>query len=403
MKILLVTPFLPSPPRFGAERRVDGLARGLARHHEVSLLWFNADDAPVPHTLATHHGYCHEVATTAPRPARARMRRLTQLLSLLSSASFERLQARRADFRRTLTAMLSATPYDVVQFESASVASLLPRPRTALSPIFVLDEHNIEYDLRRRTAASSPPSLRRAYGALEWRKLAREEQRAWREFDAVAVTSERDRELVIEQAPSARCEVIPNGVDSSAFVPGTAIGDPNLVLFFGALNYFPNLDGISEFVKHAWPRILALNPRARLELIGPGAPPAIRALASDSICVRGVVEDIGPHLERAAVVIAPLRSGGGTRLKIIEALAKGKAVVATRLAAEGLSFLDERHLLIADGPAAFGDAVLRALRDPALRARLGAEGRAQVEREYDWSRVVSALEGLYVRARQPRG
>jgi len=400
MKILFVTPFLPSPPRFGAERRLDGLARQLALRHEVSLLWFNADHAPIPATLAERHPYCREVSTTPIRPSKASDRRWLQLRSLASTQSFEALQtARRTDFQQALDRMLQAQRYDVVQFESAQLANFSFVKHPGESPVFVLDEHNIEHDLLRRTANAARSPLRRAYGALNWRKIRREERAAWQRFDGVALTSARDQAQLLREVPKCVTSVVPNGVDLAAFPAALGDGEPGVLLFFGALNYFPNQHGLLQFIDQILPEIIRRNPHVTLHVVGPGAPESIRRRQGPGVRIVGEVEDISPYLERAAAVVVPVQIGGGTRLKIIEALAKGRPVISTTVGAEGLNVVNERHLLLADRPDDFARQVARVLDSRELATRLGTAGRRLVQEHYDWRQIASDLEQFYVRLR----
>src|SRR5262249_35918041 len=159
------------------------------------------------------------------------------------------------------------------------------------------------------------------------------------------------------------------------FRPSAAAVEPGTILFFGAINYYPNTEGLLFFLDEVFPRIQEQYPAVRLLIVGQLPPPSIAARASEDVVVTGLVDDVRPYLERAAVVIAPLRIGGGTRLKIVEAMAMGKPVVATSLGAEGLDVVDGEDILLADTPEDFAGQVVRALGDAALARRLGEAAR----------------------------
>jgi glycosyltransferase involved in cell wall biosynthesis len=397
VKILLVAPFLPSPPRFGGQRRIDGLARELARRHEVSVLSFNATDEWEHVSLVETRKYCREVRTL-PNYERveAAIKRRNQLRSLLSRHSYEHsLVASRRDFQRALDEMLAAEHYDVVQYEFAQMAPFRLSRRDGKRPLLVLDEHNIEYDILRRTAQASMGLPRTVYNALNWRKLAREEQAAWRRFDGVALTSARDERMLHEIYPACRTTVIPNGVDVSEFPKSTDTVDADSLVFFGAINYFPNADGVMYFVDEVFPTVRQRRPNASFKVIGPGANQQILQRQHDGVEIVGMVDDVNPYIDRAALVVVPLRLGGGTRLKIVEALSKGKAVVSTRLGAEGLDVVDGKHLLFADEPQQFADQVERVLADREFATRLGDAGRRLVEERYSWATISRQLEQFY--------
>lgn len=396
MKILFVTPFLPTPPRFGAERRLDALARELARKHEVSLLWFNFDNALAPGSVAATRSYCRELfETPVLRRNEAAHKRAAQLKSLLTQHSFEHVRAvGRADFQAALDDVLRRERFDVVQFESASLAAF-EFANSHAAPLFVLDEHNIEYELAQRMASASPGRARALYNALNWRKLRREERAAWRRFDGICLTSERDRQTLLADFGAGRTAVVPNGVDAEAFARAPSPGQPDLLLFFGALNYFPNQDGLLYFIDRVLPLIRQRRPGVRLQIVGPSAPASLRSRRDEGVDLVGLVDDLAPYLERAAAVVVPLRMGGGTRLKLLEALAASKAVVSTRMGAEGIPAIDGQHLLLADDPATFAGQVTRLLEDSAFAQRLGSEGRQLVSASFTWPRIVAGLERFY--------
>lgn len=398
MRVLFVTPFLPSPPRFGGQRRLDGLMRSLAKSHEVSVLSFNATDEFEQASLEATRSYCKHVITFNDLEFKdGRNKRLLQAASMLSPRSFEyHLMARHTDFNKRLRALVGTGEFDIVQVEFAQMAAFdfkLPKERRFRT---VLDEHNIEYDIVRRTAEGQTSSGRRLYAAVDWRKLRLEERRAWRRLDGVAVTSDRDAEMLRQEMPTTELAVVPNGVDVLEFQPsaGPSAESANDLLFFGAMNYFPNSDGILDFIKNTWPLILARRPATKLWIVGPGADDLMH-LNGPNVTVTGFVDQINPYIERAAAVVVPLRLGGGTRLKIVEAMAKAKAIVSTRIGAEGIDVVDGQHALLADEPQAFADQVERVLSNQKLATDLGKAARQLAVDRYSWPAVVGRLERFY--------
>jgi glycosyltransferase involved in cell wall biosynthesis len=398
LKLLFVTPYLPSPPGFGGARRLHGLFTGLARKHEVSVLALANPEESHEASLKATREYCREVEIV-PNPPFAlslRGKRALQLRSLFSAKSFEWVSHVRPELRAALRGFLAREKHDVVTFEFTHMAPY--RTEVGIgpdAPLCVLDEHNIEYEILRRTAASETALLRRLYNAVNWRKLHSEELAAWRAFDGCTVTSVHDRDLLLRSLPHTRTSVVPNGVDLDFFKPGPgAAVEPDTLLFFGAINYFPNTDGLRFFLEEIFPLVRARRPRARLSVVG-HTPDHIRALASEHVLMKGFVPDVRAEIERAAVVIAPLRVGGGTRLKIVEAMSMARPVVSTPQGAEGLEVSDSRDLFIASTPAAFADKVVRLLQDAALAGRMGDQARRLVEQRYGWAAAVSQLESFY--------
>jgi glycosyltransferase involved in cell wall biosynthesis len=202
-----------------------------------------------------------------------------------------------------------------------------------------------------------------------------------------------------EEVPKARTAVIPNAADVEYYQPRPLDPPPDgrTVVFFGLLSYFPNVDGVNHFVKDIWPRIAEAHPEALCKIIGGRPPPSLLALAGPRVELTGFVPDLRPHLAAAAVVVVPLRLGGGTRLKIVEAMAMGKAIVSTALGTEGIEAIPGRDILVEDEPAAFADAVNRLLAEPSLAECIGHSARRLAVERYAWSEAARALEGFYRR------
>jgi len=371
--------------------------RGLASAgHEVSILSFITTDQWTQETLEATRLFCRRVTTLPDLDARvlSEKRRL-QMRSLLSLNSYEHLQVmRRNDFQQQIDAHLAAESYDVVQVEFANMASYR-YGRRGSTPTLVLDEHNIEYDLQRRTAGSAEGKFRKVYNSLNWRKLGREEKAAWRRFDGVVLTSARDAQLLTETAPGTRSAIVPNGVDVDQFRPAPPAPEADQLLFFGANNYFPNHDALIYFIDEILPKVIERRPNVKLSIVGPGAHASVLARQGRHVEVVGFVDDVMPYLDRASAVVVPLRIGGGTRLKIVEAMAKSKAIISTRIGAEGIEVTHDRDVLLADSPADFADQVIRALSEPDLVRRLGEQARILAEKKYAWTAIAGQLLHFY--------
>ncbi|HET9495112.1 MAG TPA: glycosyltransferase [Chloroflexia bacterium] len=401
MKLLFLSPFLPSPPRSGGPRRIHGLLAELARRHEVSVLAFTAPGEDVEAGVRATREYAAEVVTVEndrlDRALEWRRKRTIQLRSLFRLQSYERLTYHQPAFQRAVDRMAARGEYDVVTTEFAQMTGYrLPR-----SARLVLDEHNIEYDILRRTASAERLSVRKLYSWANYLKLRREERAAWGQFDGITLTSDRDERLLRRYAPEARTAVIPNGVDTEYFRPGPGPAEPGSILFFGAINYYPNTEGLLFFLDEVFPRVKREHPGARLWIVGQQPPPAITERAAEDVIVAGLVDDVRPYLERAAVVIAPLRIGGGTRLKIVEAMAMGKPVVATRIGAEGLDLAHGEDILLADTADVFAGQVSRVLGDEALARRLGEAARQSAVSRYSWRGAAERLERFYEQLPHP--
>jgi glycosyltransferase involved in cell wall biosynthesis len=372
----------------------------LARHHDVTaaILVDEGFDADECHRAM--QAYCRELVMV-PNPHRRHgmAKRLLQARSLASSRSFERLRVTVPALQESLDRILRARRFDVINLESSFLGynDVRQAPWGARLPPLVVDCHNIDYDLERQYARDGSSLVRRLYAEANWRKLRREELATYRDADGVYLCSAADERRLLDQAPGVRTTVIPNAADVEFYQPRSTDPPPDggLVVFFGLLSYVPNIDGVNYFIGDVWPRISAAHPEARLRIIGGQAPRSLRALAGPRVELTGFVPDLRPHLASAAAVVVPLRLGGGTRLKIVEAMAMGKAIVSTRLGAEGIEAVPGRDILVEDQPAAFADAVNRLLAEPDLAARIGWSARKLAVERYSWSEAARALAVFY--------
>ncbi|HET7034283.1 MAG TPA: glycosyltransferase family 4 protein [Thermomicrobiaceae bacterium] len=393
MRMLFLTPYLPSPPRTGGARRLHALMRGLARAHHVSVLSQVRAGTDVAEAVAATLAYCHEVVTV-PNTAFAahgpRKRRL-QLRSLASTRSFEHRVYHYPAYQAALDELLAHNRYDLIVVEFSIMAYYrLPR-----GPLLVLDEHNIEYEIHARTARTDTQPHRRLYSAVNFLKLRREERAAWRRFDGCVLTSECDQRTLLRDFPGARTRVVPNGVDSALFQPSATPPRNDVILFFGAIDYYPNTQGLLYFLTEIWPTLHQRRPALTLMIVGQSPPPSILAYQGNGVVVTGVVDDIRSYIAEAAVVIVPLQIGGGTRLKILEAMSMEKAIVSTSLGAEGIDVTDGRNILIADRPGDFAARVEEVLADRARREALGREARALITIRYEWDVAVQTLNDFF--------
>jgi glycosyltransferase involved in cell wall biosynthesis len=278
----------------------------------------------------------------------------------------------------------------VIQLESVLACQFsLPA-----GPKKLLDEHNIEYELLRRQSEQERSSIRRVYSRVEHARVRRFEQSAWKRVDGCLVTSERELEIVRRHAPEIAAAVVPNGVDLEYFQATDRPIEPFSAVFNGVLDYRPNVDAALYLVDQIWPLVLEGCPQAQLSLVGRTPASEKRRLRRPGVTVTGEVADLRPYLDRAAVVAVPIRIGGGTRLKVVESLALGKAIVSSSLGCEGIAVTPGRDLLIADDPRSFAERILELFANEALRRELGRNGRALVEHEYSWDLAGEQIESL---------
>ncbi|HXF64629.1 MAG TPA: glycosyltransferase, partial [Caldilineaceae bacterium] len=298
--------------------------------------------------------------------------------------------------------------YDIVQVEGIEMAQYA-RHAAGRAPV-VFDDHNCEYLLQQRNALNDLRVPRRwhaaGYSLVQWQKLRRYEAQVCREAAAVVAVSGPDRAALWRLVPEAAITVIPNGIDLAAYPPAEpdpADSSPTL-LFTGKMDYRPNIDAALWFGRAVLPLILARRPDVRWQIVGLNPHPRLDVLRRlPQVEITGAVDDVRPYLAAAAVYIIPMRVGGGTRFKALEAMAAAKPIVSTSLGVEGLPVADGRELLLADSPLEFAAAILRLLDDRAqdgsLGRSLGAAARRLVADRYTWETILPALEQLYTTLR----
>ena len=399
LEILSVSHVPASPPRFGAQARVHGLLTSLAKRHEVTAVSLVDEELDVGECERAMRAYCREVVLLRnPNGGGGRAKRMLQLRSLLSPHSFEHFRYSAPALQQTLDQVLSRRRFDVVNLEFPYLAHFRLRqaPAGAPPPPLVIDAHEIAYDIVRQFARSGGIG-RRLYAGLDFRKLRREELRAFRAADGICTCSVADEERVHAEVPSARTVVIPNAADVEFYQPRPSDPGPDgrTIVFFGLMSTFPNIDGVLWFAREIWPRISARAPQAVLKIIGARPPRSVLDLAGPRIEVTGFVDDLRPHLASAAALIVPLRLGGGTRLKIVEGMAMSRPIVSTTLGAEGLEAVSGRDILISDEPGEFAASVLRILEAPGFAASLGHAARRLAVERYAWSAAALRLERFF--------
>ena len=402
LSILYVSHMPPSPPRSGAQARVHGLITQLARRHDLTAVMLVDNDFDAEECRRAMQAYCREVVLVPnPYGRDGPTKRLLQLRSLASTQSFERLRVTVPALQRALNQVLRAKRFDIVNLEWPYLGhcDLRQAPSGERVPPVVVDSHEIAYDLGRQFACSGDNLGRRVYAGANWRKLRREELETYRDADGVYLCSAADERRLLDQVPAARTAVIPNAADVAYYQPRPTDPPPDgrTVVYFGLLSTVPNVDGVIHFIQDIWPRVAKAHPHARCKIIGGRPPPSLLTLGGARVELTGFVSDLRPHLAAAAAVVVPLRLGGGTRLKIVEAMAMGKAIVSTTLGAEGIEAVPGRDLIIQDEAAAFADAVSRLLADPGLAARIGKSARRLAVQRYSWIEAAQALEVFYRR------
>lgn len=382
MNILLLSSWFPYPPDNGSKLRVHHLLRALGQAHEVSLLSFAFATAQ-PDVADGLRSLCADVQVVPVDPFAANQ--AGALRTFLSPAP---IAARPLPAMAAATASLAAQgPFDLVIASTEMMAAYALQMPAATDK--VLEEHNSLTRWMQERYDEQSNAVQRLRCWASWQKTRRYEARLFNRFDLVTMVSAQDQ-AASRSLPgySGRVEVVPNGVDCAHNRPGLAQPQPASLVFNGSLTYFANYDAMQWFLAEIYPRIRVQMPDAALAITGSTQSVDLTSLAlDDSVTLTGFVEDVRIPVAEAAVAMAPIRQGGGTRLKILEAMALGTPVVATSKGAEGLKVVDGEHLLLADDPQRFAEQVVALLADTDLRARLAANARRLVEQRYDWDAI----------------
>ena len=378
------------PVNTGGRIRSFHMLRELSRRHHVTLLTTHAPSEE-PGALEAALPQCEVVSVPWALAKRGSARFALALVgSWLSSLPVDLYKARVPALGRELARRLEGGGVDLVVADFLLAA---PNVTRAATPPTVLFAHNVEHVIWQRMREVERRAWRRALLALESRKMRRYEALACARARLTIAVSDADRRLLAAVAPSARVSAVPTGVDVDYFAPDGVAEVPGRLVFTGSMDWYPNEDGIVHFIEAVMPRVRREVPGATLTVVGRNPSPRLRAAAEAAgVHLTGLVDDVRPHMAEAAVYVVPLRIGGGTRLKIFEALAMAKAVVSTAIGAEGLPLTPGRDFLQADDPAAFARAVTSLLRDPARRRAVGSAGRRLVEERYSWPKVVDEFE-----------
>jgi polysaccharide biosynthesis protein PslH len=396
LRILWVKAGKLLPVDTGGKIRSYNILRHLAHAHEVCLLSY----------YGGARDYDYEAAIGAELPGArtihgasldggARSQMAAYLRSLIQFVPYAVGKFTHPAVRTAVAAAMQAGEFDVAVCDFLSASLNFP---AALSLPTVLFQHNVETSLwQRLAAAAANPALRLAY-TLEAAKMARYEKAALRRFHHIIAVSDSDRRQMLAMYPRGAISVVPTGVDTRQFVAVAPSPDhPPRIVFLGSMDWEPNIDAVQYFCREIFPSIRAKFPAAVFQIVGRNPHPSVRQLASGAVEVTGTVPSVAEYLRKATVVVVPLRIGGGTRLKIFEAMAAGKAVVSTTIGAEGLAVESGRDILLADTATAFADAASLLLGDSNLRHGYERAATA-LAAQYDWSNIVLQFAAVLERA-----
>ena len=394
MKILWLNAGLLLPLDKGGKLRTWHLMRHLAHRHEITYVSFSE-----PGQLQTHRDGMSEVCAqliTVPRtdPAKGTAAfYLDAARHVLQPLPYAVGKYRSDAYAAAVRRLLDSGAFDVVVADFLPPVANLPKSLPVPSLLFT---HNVEAEIWRRHTETAANAFSRALLKQQWTRMLRFERDALARFDLVLAVSDADSRTFARLYPGALrrpIHVIQTGVDTAYFTPMTGHERPAHLVFTGSMDWLPNEDGMLYFVRDILPRIRQAEPAVTVSIIGRSPTPAVKRLAETAgVEVTGRVDDVRPHVAAGSVYVVPLRIGGGTRLKLFEAMSMAKAVVSTTVGAEGLPVTSGKDVVIADEPARFAQAVVDLIRDEAGRRRIEVAARRLVVEHYDWAAVASDFE-----------
>ena len=393
MRILFLSPTVPFPLTDGGRIRVFNLLKQIAAKSDVTLLALETQptDAEGVAQLQQLGIQVHLIPNAPTLPPLS--------FSTLLKAFLRRqpITVARYDlpaYRQKLRELVATGTFDLVHYEMFHTAQFHTETRLP----GVLSQQNVDSAIWRRLCDETVnPFYKVAYWTQQL-AFQRYERVLSPKFDAVTCTSDIDAVVFQRHCSEDVIEIIPNGVDVTHYQPDFSAEASAHLIYIGSMDWYPNEDAVSFFADEVLPRIQENVPDVRFSIVGGNPSARVQKLAErEGVAVTGRVPEIKPYFAEATVFVVPLRIGSGTRLKILEALAMGKAIVSTSVGAEGLDLKDGEEIFIADEPTVFADAVTRLLTDASLRRRIGENGRARVERDYDWRGIGEKLHQLYTK------
>jgi sugar transferase (PEP-CTERM/EpsH1 system associated) len=389
MRILWLKTELLHPVDKGGKIRTYHMLKELKRDHEITYLTLDDETDPRARELATE--YCHELICVPHHPRQKFTAGFYVELAtnLFSSVPYAVAKYYSPEMSRRLNELVRARQYDVVVCDFLAPAANVPRDLPCASVLF---QHNVEAMIWQRHYEVQTNPAKKRYLQGQWRKMKAFEGETCRRFDRVIAVSREDREMIEHDYSVSDVADVPTGVDTDFFRPREADErQAHDLVFTGSMDWLPNEDAIQYFTAEIMPLIKQQLPDVTLTVVGRNPYPALVELSKrdSSIIVTGRVEDVRPYMDRAAAYVVPLRIGGGTRLKIYEAMAMEKPIVSTTVGAEGLPVRSDVELLLADSPEEFAQSVVDVLTNSSLARELADRAATLVREQFGWDRVAA--------------
>lgn len=395
-KILFLTNRSPYPIKDGQTRRTYNILKGLAINNEVYLLSLcEGAEEKNPENIGHLKSFCKSIELYPAPPKTLSLGMIVRLLrSTVSLDPYTVWRHYSKLYLRRIQSITRSTPFDLIHCDIICLAYLLPFIKNFTC---VFTDHDVSYLKALRMAQEKRNPLVRWLLYLDAFKLKRLESKVFREVDLGIAVSQLDKVHLETLCPQGRFEVIENGVDTSKFKPDHERIEDNVLTWVGGFDHSSNKEAMHYFLNEIYPRIKLEVNDVKLHVVGDAVTRKLKqwADADSSIKLLDFVQDPVPYIQKAAVFIVPLLSGSGTKLKVLEAMAVGKAIVSTSVGVEGIEGQDRRHFLVADDPEGFAKRVVEVVRDKVLRDYLGANARVLAEQRYDWKHIIRKVDSIY--------
>lgn len=396
LNVAIVASELPYPPSAGNRIRTLNLSLRLARRHKITFFAHRNDEAEVASRFLREHGI-ESVLVDRVVPAKAGPLFYARLaVNLVSPLPYSVASHSSPELRQAVVSFARDHPIDLWQAEATALVDLLADLHGAPGLIVA---HNVESLIWKRYHDTEPNPVKKWYIKQQWRKFERFERRAFARAAGVIAVSKEDSHRIQDQFGGRRVKVVDNGIDRTYFEAVQPDPDPRQVLFLGSLDWRPNLDAVDLLLDRIFPAVRAEEPAARLLVVGrkPAESLLRRVAGTDGVELHANVPDVRPFLASSGVMVVPLRIGGGSRLKILEAMAAGLPVISTRVGAEGLELVPGRDYVAADDPETMVRELTACIRDPGPAREAAERCRAFVLQRYDWDALASKLEQVWMK------
>lgn len=397
LNILFVSATIPYPAIDGGRIRVLNLVQNLSKNNNITFLTYNSSDKD-EQNIKYLRDIGIDVIDIKFNYNEILSNKSSILKQILKGKPFTIAKYYSDRMVNKINELLEKNLYDVIHFEMLHTGQYITELYNIVYVELCLGLQNIDSLIWKRLADTESNPIKRSILNWQYKRFLNLERILSPLFDSCICVSKEDEERLRKINPFARTEVVPNGVDTDYFIPTDVKENEYQIVFVGSMDWQPNEDAVLYFCDKIFPLIKKKMPQIKFYIVGSNPTERVKKLANiDGVVVTGLVDDVREYISQSAVFVVPLRIGGGTRLKILQALAMKKAVLSTSIGCEGLGLINGEHLIIEDDPKKFAEFLVLLINNEDLRHKLGENGRKLVEDHYDWKALSTKLDTIYRR------